>query len=419
MNRRRFLQAALASSVLPARLARAQAGAQVVVIGGGFGGATTIRYLREFAPRVRVTLIEPNAEFIACPMSNRSLHGMLSLRDLSRPYADFAARHGIQWLREAALAIDPPRREVVLAGGRRVSYDRLVLAPGVDFDYRGLKGLETPEAQQHMPHAWKAGAQTVTLRNRLHALPDGATIAMHVPKVPYRCPPGPYERASLIAYYLKSNKPKSKLLLFDSNPEIQSKRDLYLAAWKEHYAGRLEYIPNAEIAEVNAAGGVVDFAVHGKVRADLWNLIPPQLAGEIARSAVLANAGGKWCGVDFLSYESTAAKNIHVIGDAIAGSPGMPKSGHMANQEGKVCAAAIAQLLAGQAPVSKVAIANTCYSFVTHRDAMHVASVHRYDPASKQMVPVKGAGGLSPAASAVEGLYAMAWFSNIMADTLG
>jgi len=419
MKRRNFLQAAAASLILPTRLARAQASAQIVVIGGGFGGATTIRYLRELAPRARVTLVEPSAEFISCPMSNRTLHGMLSLRDLSRSYADFAARHGITWLRETALAIDPNKREVILAAGRKLAYDRLVVSPGVDFDYRGLKGLETPEAQQRVPHAWKAGAQTVNLRNRLHALPDGATIAMHVPKVPYRCPPGPYERASLIAFYLKSNKPKSKLLLFDSNPEIQSKRDLYLAAWKEHYAGLLEYIPNAEVAEVNAAGGVVDFSVHGKVRADLWNLIPPQLAGEISRSAGLASAAGKWCGVDFLSYESTAAKNIHVIGDAIAGSPGMPKSGHMANQEGKVCAAAIAQLLAGQAPVSKIAIANTCYSFVTHRDAMHVASVYRHDPATKQMVAVKGAGGLSPNASAVEGLYAMAWFSNILSDTLG
>lgn len=419
MQRRSFLQAAAAAMLLSPTAVRAQAQAQVVVIGGGFGGATTIRYLREFAPRARIILIEPGSEFIACPMSNRTLHGMMSLRDLARPYAEFAARHGIEWVRDTAQAIDPSRREVILSGGKKIAYDRLVVAPGVDFIYQALPGLESAAAQQLVPHAWKAGDQTINLRNQLHALPDGATIAMHVPKVPYRCPPGPYERASLIAYYLKSNRPKSKLLLFDANPDIQSKRDLYLAAWKAHYPNLLQYIPNADIASVDAKGRVVDFSVQGKVRADLWNIIPPQRAGGIARTAGLASVGNNWCGVDFLSYESTAAKNIHVIGDAIAGSPGMPKSGHMANQEGKVCAAAIAELLAGRPPVAKVAIANTCYSFVTHRDAMHVASVHRYDGASKQMAVVKGAGGLSPEASAVEGLFAMAWFSNLMSDTLG
>lgn len=419
MQRRSFLQAAAAAMLLSPTAVRAQAQAQVVVIGGGFGGATTIRYLREFAPRARIILIEPGSEFIACPMSNRTLHGMMSLRDLARPYAEFAARHGIDWVRDTAQAIDPSRREVILSGGKKIAYDRLVVAPGVDFIYQALPGLESAAAQQLVPHAWKAGDQTINLRNQLHALPDGATIAMHVPKVPYRCPPGPYERASLIAYYLKSNRPKSKLLLFDANPDIQSKRDLYLAAWKAHYPNLLQYIPNADIASVDAKGRVVDFSVQGKVRADLWNIIPPQRAGGIARTAGLASVGNNWCGVDFLSYESTAAKNIHVIGDAIAGSPGMPKSGHMANQEGKVCAAAIAELLAGRPPVAKVAIANTCYSFVTHRDAMHVASVHRYDGASKQMAVVKGAGGLSPEASAVEGLFAMAWFSNLMSDTLG
>lgn len=418
MLRRSFVQAAAALALCPAAV-RAQSQAHVVVIGGGFGGATAIRYLREFAPRTRITLIEPSDRFIACPMSNRTLHGMLSLRDLARPYAEFAARHGIEWIRDAAQAIDPVRREVALSGGRKIVYDRLVVAPGVDFVYESLPGLENPAARQLIPHAWKAGNQTVSLRNQLHALPDGASIAMHVPKVPYRCPPGPYERASLIAYYLQTNRPKSKLLLFDANPDIQSKRDLYLAAWKKFYPTQLEYIPNAEIAKVDAQGGIVDFSVHGKVRADLWNIIPPQRAGGIVRAAGLANAGGNWCAVDFLSYESTAAKNIHIIGDAVAGSPGMPKSGHMANQEGKVCAAAIAGLLADRAPLTKVVIANTCYSFVTHRDAMHVASVHRYDSVSKQMAVVKGAGGLSPEASAVEGLYAMAWFGNLMSDTLG
>lgn len=419
MQRRSFLQAAAAAMLLPAKVVRAQAGAQIVVVGGGFAGATCIRYLREFAPRARITLVEPNAEFIACPMSNRTLHGMLSVRDLSRPYSDFAGRHGINWIRDTVSGIDPQRRELSLAAGKKLSYDRLVVAPGVDFLYDSLKGMESAAAKQKILHAWKAGDQTVALRDRLHALPDGATIGMHIPKVPYRCPPGPYERASLIAYFLKTNRPKSKLLVFDANPEIQSKRDLYLQAWKTHYASILEYVPNAELALVDAAANVLDFSVQGKIRADLWNVIPPQHAGTLARGAGLANVGARWCGVDFLSCESTAHKGIHVLGDAIAGSPGMPKSGHMANQEGKVCAAAIAQILAGQAPITNIAIANTCYSFVTHRDAIHVAAVYRYDPASKQMLATKGAGGLSSEANSVEGIYAMAWFSNIMSDTLG
>lgn len=417
-QRRGILQAAAAlcaAAAVPA--VRAQAAANVVVIGGGFGGATAAKYLRLFAPSARVMLVEPNAEFISCPMSNRVLHGGLALRDLTRPYDRFAVRHGVTWVRAAAEGIDPQRRQVV-AGGQRLPYDHLIVAPGVDLMYDNLPGLETAVARQRVPHAWKAGEQTQHLRRMLTDLPDNGTVLMHIPKVPFRCPPGPYERASLIATYLKVAKPKARLLVFDANPEIQAKKDLFEHTWKSQYPGIIRYEPNAEIESVDAAQGAVTFKVHGRVRADVMNIIPPQRAGVIAHRAGLANVGNRWCGVDFLSYESTAVPQVYVIGDSMNG-PGLPKSGHMANQEAKVCAMAIALRLAGQPPVANPIIANTCYSFVSQQEVIHVAAVYRYDAAKKLMVAAPGAGGLSERATIAESVFAMAWATNILNDTLG
>jgi hypothetical protein len=253
----------------------------------------------------------------------------------------------------------------------------------------------------------------------LFALPQGGVVAMHIPKVPYRCPPGPYERASLIAYFLQVRNPKAKLLVFDSNPEIQAKKGLFEAVWREKYRGLIEYQPNAELERVDAASKTLEFKAQGKQKADVLNVIPPQRAGAIARRAGLANVGDRWCGVDFLSYESTRHKGIHVLGDSIASAPGMPKSGHMANQEAKVCAGAIAALSLGQPVPESPIITNTCYSFVSQSEVIHVAGVYRYDPAKKTMVPAPGAGGLSAAPSVQESLYAISWATNIMNDTLG
>jgi NADPH-dependent 2,4-dienoyl-CoA reductase/sulfur reductase-like enzyme len=418
-NRRQVLQWGVAgAAALAAPHVAAQAGPHVVVIGGGFGGATAARYLKRFSPSVRVTLVEPNNEFIMCPMSNRVIHGGLSLKDISRPYARFVDRNGFKWVKAYADDIDPVKREV-RAGGEKLSYDRLIVAPGVDYNYDGIEGLGTAQQQAKVPHAWKAGDQTIQLRNMLAAMPDDGVVAMHIPKVPYRCPPGPYERASLIAYFLQTRKPKAKLMVFDANPEIQAKKGLFEAVWKNRYGKLIEYIPNADLKGVDTATGTLDFDVQGKVRADVINVIPPQRAGSIARKMGLANVNNNWCGVDFLNYESTVHKGVHVLGDSIAGSPGMPKSGHMANQEAKVCAGAIAsQVLGIEVPQDPI-IANTCYSFVSQSEVIHVASVYRYDRDKKIMVPAPGAGGLSPAPNAVEGLYAMAWATNILNDTLG
>lgn len=421
LKRRSLLRAAgatAASLALPAFGQTNGSGPKVVIVGAGFGGATAAKYLRRLAPGMSITVIEPNDRFVMCPMSNRVIHGGLRLGDISRPYLRFATRYGLDWVRGTADDIDPMRREVIV-GKDRIAYDKLILSPGVDYVYDEIEGLESAAAQARVPHAWKAGEQTQQLREMLAGLRAGGTVAMHIPKVPYRCPPGPYERASLIAYFLKMRNPRGKLLVFDSNPEIQAKKGLFEQAWKTHYAGLIEYVPNAEVAGVDVASMTIDLQVHGKQKVDVLNLIPPQRAGAIARRAGLATVGNRWCGVDFLSYASTQHPDIHVLGDSIAGAPGMPKSGHMANQEGKVCAGAIAAAALGLPMPQNPIIANTCYSFVSQNEAIHVAAVYRYDAEKRTMVPAKDAGGLSTAPTAAEGVYAMSWATNILNDTLG
>ena len=417
--RRVFLKAGLAATAtIAAPHLSAQSGERVVVIGGGFGGATAARYLRRLNPALQVTLVEPASEFIMCPMSNRVIHGGLQLRDISRPYSRFVASNGLRWVQERADGIDFAAREV-RAGATRVPYDRLIVSPGVDYVYDGIEGMATPAQQARAPHAWKAGEQTQQLRNMLQAMPDEGVVAMTIPKAPYRCPPGPYERASLIAHYLKFRKPKAKLLVFDANPEIQAKKGLFEAVWKNNYREHIQYVPNAELKGVDTQAGILEFELQGKFKAHVINVIPPQRAGAIARSSGLANVGHRWCGVDFLSYESVVAKGVYVLGDSIAGAPGMPKSGHMANQEAKVCAGAIAAQSLGMSVPSEPIIANTCYSFVSQSEVIHVAAVYRYDATKKIMVPAPGAGGISAEPSTIEAIYAMSWATNIMNDSLG
>lgn len=421
MKRRAFLHGVgvlAAAGMLPPAAFAAPARGRVVVVGGGFAGATAARHLRLWAPNVEVTLVEPNRQFISCPMSNRVLAGALALRDLSRSYDGLAAQ-GVRVLHDTVTGIDPARRTVGTAGNGTLGYERLVLAPGVDFVYDGIAGMESPKAREHILHAWKAGPQTVALRNQLTAMRQGGVFALTVPKAPYRCPPGPYERACMAAYYLKKANPRAKVLLFDANPDVQSKKELFLSVWKNNYAGMVEYVPNAEIRRVDAAAMILKFELQGDAKADVINLIPPQSAGSIARRSGTADADGRWCGVDFLTYESRAVPNVHVIGDAVLASPGMPKSGHMANQQAKVCAAAVAALLAGEPVNDEPILSNTCYSFVADMEVMHVASIYRYDKAQRTMLPVPKAGGVSRAPSAEEGYMAVAWVFNILNDMFG
>jgi NADPH-dependent 2,4-dienoyl-CoA reductase/sulfur reductase-like enzyme len=386
---------------------------RVVVVGGGFGGATAARYLKLWAgAAVDVTLVERHAGFVSCPMSNLVIGGQRELGQISHGYAGLEAQ-GVRRVRGEVVAIDVAGRTVRLADGTALPWDRLIVSPGIAFMLDATPGLAAALDSGRAVHAWQAGAQTLALRRQLEAMPDGGLVAMSIPKSPYRCPPGPYERACLIAAYLRQAKPRAKLLVLDANPEVQSKKALFERAFAQHHAGLLEYRPNAELKEV--AGGVARFEFED-VKADVLNLIPPQRAGELVRE--LASVNQRWVGVDWLSMEALAAPGVHVIGDAIFSAPAMPKSGHLANQQAKLCAAAVIQLLQGEAVNPSPVVMNTCYSFVTPTEAVHVASVHRYDATEKTMKTVPGAGGVSAAASTAEAAYALGWADNIWADSL-
>ena len=426
MDRRQFIQAGSAASAasvlgLSAGCASTSSGAggHVVVVGGGYGGATAAKYIRMWSDgKVNVTLVEPNDAFVSCPISNLVLGGSKQMADITTPYDNLARRHGVKIIKDRAVAIDADKRQVRLAGGTTLSYDRLVLSPGIDFMPDALPGLKKPGAQDRVLHSWKAGAQTVALRQQLEAMPDGGVYALAIPLAPYRCPPGPYERACQVAHYFSKAKPKSKVLILDANDDVTSKGPLFKKAWADRYKGIIEYRPKHALTDVDAATGTLKFEFNDDIKAQVLNVIPPMRAGDVAHNAGLTTANKRWCDVDWLTMESKAAKNVHILGDALQIAPAMPKSGHMANQHGKVAAAAIVALLSGRQPNALPIYNNTCYSFVSDTDVVHVASVHAYDAEKKTMVPVAGSGGVSSAASELEGRYAMAWARNIWADTL-
>ena len=426
MDRRQFIRAGSAASAATALGLTAgcastgsAAGAKVVVVGGGYGGATAAKYIRMWSEgRIEVTLVEPNDSFVSCPLSNLVLGGSKQMADITTPYDNLARRHGVKIARDRAVAIDADKRQVRLAGGQTLAYDRLVLSPGVDFMWDALPGMKKAGAQDRVLHAWKAGPQTLALRKQLEAMPDGGVYAISIPLAPYRCPPGPYERACQVAHYFSQAKPKSKVLILDGNDDVTSKGPLFKKAWADRYKGIIEYRPKHSTVDVDTATNTLKFDFNDDVKAQVLNVIPPQRAGDIAHNAGLTTANRRWCEVDWLTMESTAAKNIHILGDALQIAPQMPKSGHMANQHGKVAAAAIVALLSGRAPNALPIYNNTCYSFVSDTDVVHVASVHRYDAEKKTMLTVPGSGGVSAAASELEGRYGMAWARNIWADTL-
>ncbi|RPI45309.1 MAG: flavocytochrome C [Betaproteobacteria bacterium] len=391
--------------------------AKVVVIGGGFGGATAAKYVRLWAPDIEVTLVEPNLNFVSCPFSNRVLGGNLKIEQLTVGYDKLQSVRGVKLLRDRALGVDPRARQVKLASGQSLEYDRLVVAPGVDFIYDQLPGLKDPASRERVLHSWKAGPETLALRRQLESMRDGGVYALCVPRSPYRCPPGPYERACQVAFYFKNHKPRSKVLILDANEDVQSKKGLFMAAWNGPYKGLVEYRPNSELLDVDVRTMTAKLQFED-VKADVLNVVPPNRAGDIARQAGLVTANDRWCEVNWQTMESVAARGVHVVGDATLSAPMMPKSGHMANQHGKLAADAIIAALTGRAINDEPIISNTCYSWISDREVVHVASIHAYDPAQKTLVPVKGAGGLSPGPTVKEGEFAMGWASSIFADAL-
>lgn len=423
-QRRDFLKASVASLLLGGLAGRAALGfaaggakPRVVVVGGGFGGATAARYLRLWSRGgIEVTLVERNPKFISCPISNLVLGGVKTMADITFGY-DTLKKHGVRVIQGDVLAIDAERRQVRLSDGGTLPYDRLLLSPGIDFMYETLPGLDPEVAESGMiPHAWKAGSQTIALRKQLEEMEDGGTFALCIPQAPFRCQPGPYERACLIAHYFKQHKPRSKVLILDANAEPVAKKDLFLQVWKEVYRGIIEYRPRHTIVGVDTAQRRVEFEFDDAVKADVLNIIPPQKAGLIAKP--LVNKNERWVGVDWLSLESEVAPYIHVIGDATFAAPGMPKSGHMTNQQAKVAAAALLNLFAGQPVNPEPVMVNTCYSFVDPVNAVHVVTVHAWDAQEKTFKLVPGSGGLSAIPSKLEAKFALAWAKNIWTDTL-
>lgn len=425
-DRRRWLQAAGASaafaSVPGAALAapKTKPGKKlghVVVIGAGFSGATAAKYLRKWSQgAVDVTLIERAPQFISCPTSNEVLAGNRKYETIVHSYDALKKNWGIKLVQASVTSIDTEKRRVTTDAAGDFEYDRLIIAPGFDFIPNGIAGWDA-KAQETILHAWKAGPQTLALRKQLEELPDGGTYLITIPKAPYRCPPGPYERISQVAHYFKTHKPKSKIIALDANDNIISKGKLFKGVWDTDYAGIIDYRPKWNAVAVDAATKTVTSELGEKVTADIINLVPPQRAAEIARIAGVVNVNDRWADINWITYESTAVKNVHVIGDALAAAPLMPKSGHMANQHGKAVAAAIIEIFSGREPQPTL-VANTCYSLVDDKRAIHVDSVHRYNAEKKLPLVVEGSGGVSKEPSVEEGLYTRAWANTIWKDTL-
>ena len=419
-NRRRFLAAAASAAVIagaPVRL-RAGSAARVVVIGGGYAGATVARVLRAADPSIDVTLIEPRRTFYSCPFSNLVLGGLKPFPVLRFGYDGLEAT-GVRLVFERATRVDPVAKTVRTEGGLDFSYDRLVMAPGIEMIWNAIAGYDEAAAQI-MPHAWKAGPQTVLLRKQLEEMSDGGVVAIAPPTNPFRCPPGPYERASLIAHYLKTHKPRSKLLILDAKEHF-SKQILFQRAWKEIYGDLIEW------HGIHAFGPIIAVRPKEKelvtetetFRVDVANVIPPQRAAGIAQRTGLADETG-WCPIDPVSFESRLHAGIHVLGDAsIAGA--MPKSAFSANAQGKVCAVQVARLLKGDPPL-RTKLENTCYSLVAPGYGISIAGV--YEPGELLIESIKEAGGISPIHASAEfrqreAVYGEAWFRTITGQVFG
>ena len=390
-------------------------GRRVVVVGGGYGGTIAAKYIRMMDKSIEVVLVERNDHFVSCPFSNLYIGGLMKdLSPLTIRYDKLVANHGIKFLQAEVTGVDAASKTVVTSKGT-LKYDHLVLSPGVDFRTEEVKGYNLATTPDVIPHAWKAGPQTVLLRKQLEAMPAGGNVVLTIPLAPFRCPPGPYERTSMIAMFLKQHKPKSKIIVLDANPDIVSKKGLFLKGWKKHYEGIIDYRPAKKVTEVDAASKTVLIEGLEDVKGAVVNLIPPQRAGQIAVAAGLVGADKNWCPVNPTTFESTIHKGIHVIGDAcVAGA--MPKSGYSANSEAKACATNIVNLMNGKEPVEFSGI-NVCYSALNEHESVSVANV--YAIKGGKIISVPNSGGISPvdfSLTKAEHAYAESWLRNILTE---
>jgi len=391
----------------PSDLAPNRTGRRVVVIGGGWGGATAAKYVRMQDSAIDVIMIEPNTRFVSCPFSNLVLSGVRSIGSLTFDYKALRDQYGVKIMHDTATAIEPDARRVRLGRGF-LTYDRLIVAPGIDFQTEQIEGLAA--AGDRVLHAWKAGPQTVALAGQLKEIPDDGVFVMSIPPAAYRCPPGPYERACQVAWYLKTRKPRAKLIVLDANQNVISKPALFRTAWQAY--PNLEYRASSKVVKVDPGTREVSTEFGDKVRYDVVNVIPPQRAGAIAVQADLVGADKRWCEVNHVTYESVKAKDIHVVGDSTIGIPA-PKSGTVANSMGKIAAIAVVSLLNGRA-VPEMPPINTCYSWVSDTEAMAVVNAYRIDNGKVVQIEQK----LTPGQSTLYAEHAKAWASSIWADIL-
>jgi sulfite dehydrogenase len=415
MKRREFLKLSGGAALAAAGCATTTPSkARVVVVGGGFGGATAAKYIRMWDPKIDVVLVEREPGFISCPISNLVLAGFAGMGDITRSI-DGLERYGVRVVRDEAVGIDPGKKTVRLSRAGEIGYERLVVSPGIDFLFGEVQGYEQAMQAGRVLHAWKAGPQTTALRRQLEEMRDGGVYVLSVPLAPYRCPPGPYERASVVAAYFRQAKPRSKVLVLDANPDVSSKGPLFKRAWSELYPGIIEYRGNSRAVGVDGSSMSVRLEVED-VKGDVLNVVPPHRAADLAAKSGLITTNNRWCDVDWRTMESKAVKGIHVLGDATLSAPAMPKSASMANNHAKIAAGAIVDLLNGREP-QPLKIINTCYSFVSRTEGIRVSSVHEWDPGQGTLVAVKGSGGVSAARSEAEGNYAWSWARTIWADS--
>ncbi|MCA3423538.1 MAG: FAD-dependent oxidoreductase [Roseomonas sp.] len=428
LSRRAFLAAAALPAALAApRIAHAQAGAgRVVIIGGGFGGASAARFARDNFPTLDITLIERSRSFTTCPYGNLVLAGRRDMNSITFGYEKLAAR-GVRVVHQSVVAVDAAAKQVRLADGAQVPYDRLIMSPGIDLRWGAIEGYDEA-ASERMPHGWVPSLQPISLlRRQLEAMPDGGNFMMVIPDNPFRCPPGPYERISMVAEYLKRAKPRSKLIALDAKNGF-SKQPLFQDAWAELYPGIIEWrgaSNDGRVTRVNAAAMEVETEFGEKLKGAVINVIPPQMAAKIARDAGLANQSG-WCPIKPATLESTQVEGIHVLGDATIAAP-MPKSGFVASSHAKHAVACIAASLAGRAPPSATFF-NTCYSHVGPDYGISIVGVFR--PGANGFAEVEGSGGVSPRNAALtaerrrehrqlEALYADGWYYSITGEMFG
>lgn len=417
LHRRDFLKyagAGLAASLL-AKPSMAAAKPHVVVVGAGFGGATCAKYLRLWDPNIQVTLVEPSDKFYSCPMSNWVLGGLRTMDDIIKSYEHLPG-YGINMVRDLAIGVDTDKRVLATRGGRRIAYDRLVLAPGIEFQTELIEGYTEGEAAGKVLHAWKAGPQTIALRQQLEAMPDGGVFVIASPPPPGRCVSGPYERASMVAHYFKQHKPKSKIIMLDAHFDVVSKGPMFKKAWKKFYPGMIDHRPYNLVTKVDHTSMIVTSEFED-VKADVINIVPKQRAGAIcALAGVRSDSAGVWCPVDGATYESPKVPFVHVLGDSVASN--MPKSAHVSNNQAKICAAALVELFNGREPDPYPIIGSTSYSATSDHTSGPIAVVMRHDPDKGAYIRQPG-GGAAPDSDEINFEYNKAWFEHIWADTLG